>query len=56
MANFQLNRWDSLVQLADKHGGEYGNDMWAEERGITYLESKDTNPEASCLDLTDLFQ
>jgi hypothetical protein len=31
--------------LAKKYNGEFGNDMWAEERVISYKESLNTNPE-----------
>lgn len=44
-ANFQLDQWNNLVAIADKYDGEFGNDMWADERVQTYQKSLNTNPE-----------
>nr|ANZ54410.1 heme-thiolate peroxidase HTP6 [Leptoxyphium fumago] len=44
-ADFRLDRWERLVNITEKHGGEFGNDAFAEERVLLYNEAKDTNPE-----------
>ena len=52
-ANFQLDRFDNIIALAeDKYGGEFGNDLWADERVTTYQNAKDTNPEVNTLSFT----
>lgn len=43
-ANFMLDRWNSLVAITKKYGGQFGNSAFAEERVTRYEESKNTNP------------
>jgi hypothetical protein len=43
-ADFNLARWNRLVGITQKHGNQFGNDAFAEERVLVYNEAKDTNP------------
>jgi len=43
-ADFNLARFNRLVGIANKHGGQFGNDAFAEERVLVYNEARDTNP------------
>jgi hypothetical protein len=44
-ANFNLTRFNRIVDIADENGGQFGLDTWNQERQLTYTESRDTNPE-----------
>jgi len=44
-ANFNLDRFNRLVSIADKYNGEFGNSAFAEERVLLYNEAKNDNPE-----------
>lgn len=44
-ADFNLDRFNRLVDIADKYGGQFGNSAFAEERVLVYNEAKNTNPE-----------
>lgn len=44
-ADFKLDRWERLVGITEKYGGDFGLQTFIEEKGITYDESKATNPE-----------
>jgi len=44
-ADFNLSRWDQLVQITEKYNGEFGNSAFAEERVLRYNEAKNNNPE-----------
>lgn len=46
-SNFILSRWDRIVEMTKKYGGQFGNSLWAEERVLVYNEAKNTNPEVS---------
>ncbi|KAK3680004.1 hypothetical protein LTR78_000381 [Recurvomyces mirabilis] len=43
-ANFQLARWQRLVNITENYGGQFGIDTFAEERVLLYDEAKATNP------------
>lgn len=43
-ANFNLTKFNRLVDIANKYGGEFGNSAFAEERVLLYKESKNNNP------------
>ena len=40
--DFQLSRWNLMPDIANRHINEFGNDMRAEDCGITY------NPQVTC--------
>jgi hypothetical protein len=45
-ANFQLSRWNALNSLAEsKYGGQFGYDLFVEEKLNTYNTARATNPE-----------
>lgn len=44
-ANFNLDRWNNLVNIANSNGGQFGFDTFNQERQQTYQQSRDTNPE-----------
>lgn len=46
-ADFKLDRFNRLTEIANKYGGQFGNSAFAEERVMLYEESKNTNPEVS---------
>lgn len=37
-ADFQMDRWNRLVNITEKHGGQFGNAAFAEERVVAYNE------------------
>ena len=43
-ANFNLDRWNNIVDITHRHGDMFGIETWAEERAQTYQQSRDTNP------------
>nr|POE79362.1 aromatic peroxygenase [Quercus suber] len=44
-ADFKLDRFNRLVNITKKYGGEFGNSAFAEERVVVYNEAKNINPE-----------
>lgn len=44
-ADFNLERFNRLVSIADKYDGQFGNSAFAEERVLLYNEAKNSNPE-----------
>lgn len=44
-ANFQLDRFNRLVNITKKYNGEFGNSAFAEERVLVYNEAKNNNPQ-----------
>ncbi|KAK4610567.1 hypothetical protein CLAFUW4_13871 [Fulvia fulva] len=43
-ANFNLDRFERLVNITQKYGGQFGNSAFAEERVLVYNEAKNSNP------------
>jgi len=43
-ANFQLERFERLVNITENYGGQFGIPTFAEERVLLYNEAKSTNP------------
>lgn len=44
-ANFNLDRWNELVDITDNYDGQFGNSAFAEERVLRYNQAKNDNPE-----------
>ncbi|KAF2168491.1 hypothetical protein M409DRAFT_65447 [Zasmidium cellare ATCC 36951] len=44
-ADFNLDRFNRLVSIADKYNGQFGNSAFAEERVLLYNEAKNNNPQ-----------
>jgi hypothetical protein len=44
-ADFQLERFNRLVDITKKYGGQFNNEAFAEERVTVYNEAKSTNPQ-----------
>ncbi|KAL1847336.1 hypothetical protein Plec18170_008688 [Paecilomyces lecythidis] len=44
-ANFILQRWDEYVEIANRHGGQFGWETNGEDNGYRYDLSRETNPE-----------
>ncbi|PWN39593.1 Cloroperoxidase, partial [Ceraceosorus guamensis] len=43
--NFQLDRWNNIVKMANENGGKFDNTMWKKERKQTYDFARANNPE-----------
>ncbi|KAB8343155.1 hypothetical protein FH972_022745 [Carpinus fangiana] len=43
-ASFNLDRWNRIRGIADKNGGMFGMNTWANERVVSYQESLTKNP------------
>lgn len=43
-ANFIMSRWERLVDITEKYGGDFGLETLIEEKDITYDESKAMDP------------
>lgn len=44
-ADFKLARFNAIREIANKNGGQFGMETWAEERAMTYQQSRETNPQ-----------
>lgn len=44
-ADFNLDRFNRLVNITQKYNGQFGNSAFAEERVLVYNEAKNNNPE-----------
>ncbi|KAI9696140.1 MAG: hypothetical protein M1820_008281 [Bogoriella megaspora] len=44
-ANFLLQRWEEYVNISNQHGGQFNFDTQAQDNGLRYDYSRETNPE-----------